>query len=123
MQASRNDPIFRNSLQIRKAAMEAIIELDHSDKWTEALRFPSRKSECALFLPGHQVFFWKRTHILKGRHTRQVERWYGPGVVIGHEWDQDDERDSYCTSYDVKRFCSNSSYVWEGDRGRAPTIE
>ena len=32
MQASRQDPAFRNSLQIRKAAMKAIIELGHSDK-------------------------------------------------------------------------------------------
>ena len=41
----------------------------------------------------------ERTHILKGRRTRQVERWYGPGVVIGHEWDQEAERDSYWISY------------------------
>ena len=47
MQASRQDQACHQSLQIRKAAMKAIIELDHSDTWTGALRFPSRKAECA----------------------------------------------------------------------------
>ena len=99
MQASRQDPAFRNSLQIRKAAMKAIIELDHSGTWTEALRFSIQKIRMCLVFVGHHVFFWKRTRILKGRRTRQVERWYGPGVVIGHEWDQEAERDSYWISY------------------------
>ena len=41
---------------------------------------------------------------LKGRKARLVERWYGPGVVVGHEWDGTAQRDSYWVSYGGKCF-------------------
>ena len=105
--ASNDDPVFKKSMEIRKSAMRAIIDLDHSEKWREAIKFLSRKSECAMFLPGHQVFFWKKAQQasnLRGHRARIVERWYGPGVVIGHEWDQQAQRDSYWVSYGGKCF-------------------
>ena len=82
--------------------MEALIDLDHSEKWNDAKKFPSRAAHGSLFLLGHQVFFWKKAKTassLKGKRSRLVERWYGPGVVIGHEWDGAAHRDTYWVSY------------------------
>ena len=107
IEAAHENPVFKQSMQIRKSAMKALIDLDHSEKWRDAIKFPSRKAECAMFLPGHQVFFWKKSPTganLKGRRARLIERWFGPGVVIGHEWDQTAERDSYWVSYGGKCF-------------------
>ena len=105
--AAQNDPTFQRSMQFRKSAMISLINLDHSEKWSDAIKFPSRKSESAMFLPGHQVFFWKKAQTasnLKGKRARLPERWYGPGVIIGHEWDQTAARDSYWVSYGGKCF-------------------
>jgi hypothetical protein len=105
--ATASDPLILRSLSMRKTAMKALIDLDHSEKWKDAIKFPSRKAECAAFLPGHQVFFWKKQTVagnLKGRRARTTERWYGPGVVIGHEWDLHAQRDSYWVSYGGKCF-------------------
>ena len=58
-------------------------------------------------MPGHQVFFWKKAQTasnLKGRGAKLAERWYGPGVIIGHEWDQAASRDSYWVSYGGRCF-------------------
>ena len=87
--------------------MKALIDLDHSEKWRDAIKFPSRKSECSMFLPGNQIFFWKKSNTqsnLKGKQARLTERWYGPGTVIGHEWDGEAKRDSYWVSYGGKCF-------------------
>ena len=40
--------------------MKTVIELDHSEKWTAACKYPSRPAETNLFLPGHQVMFWRK---------------------------------------------------------------
>ena len=105
--ASKDNPQFNRSMELRRTAMKALVDLDHSDKWRDAIHFPSRKAECSMFLPGHQVFFWKKAQTgsnLKGRKGRLVERWYGPGVIVGHEWDQTVQRDSYWVSYGGKCF-------------------
>ena len=44
---------IQDSLAFRRSAMKAVIELDHSQKWAEAIKFPSRPTEVQLFLPGH----------------------------------------------------------------------
>ena len=70
--AAGSDPEFKRSMEIRKSAMRALIDLDHSEKWRDAIKFPSRRAECSMFLPGHQVFFWKKaqtTSNLKGRRS------------------------------------------------------
>ena len=41
----------RTSMEIRKAAMKAVIELDHSEKWAEAIKYPSRTEAANFFLP------------------------------------------------------------------------
>lgn len=33
------------------------------------------------------------------QQSKRVERWYGPAVVIGHEWAQEQHKASYWTSY------------------------
>ena len=62
MAQSRQDAGARRSMKIRAAAFKAIIDLDHSSKWAQAIKYPSRteKSLVSLFLPGQQVFFWKK---------------------------------------------------------------
>ena len=54
------DELIRQTMAFRKAAMHAVVELDHSEKWADAIKFPSRPSEAQLFLPGHQVVFWRK---------------------------------------------------------------
>ncbi len=73
---SREDPHARKSMEIRAAAMTAVIELDHSTKWAQAIKFPSRteKTMVSLFLPGQQVFFWKKaSNKQQKKHDQQVE--------------------------------------------------
>ena len=84
--------------------MKAVIDLDHSTKWAEAIKFPSRPSEVALFLPGHQVAFWKKALTsLKGRSSKSIYRWR-LGIVIGHEWDHKHMSDSYRISSEGRLF-------------------
>ena len=82
--------------------------------------FLLEKADCPLFLPGHQVFFWKKSNLasnLKGRRSRIIERWWGPGVVIGHEWDQTAKRDSYWVSYGGRCFMVANTHL------RHPEVE
>ena len=37
--AAGADAVYKKSMEIRKAAMKAIIELDHSEKWAAALKY------------------------------------------------------------------------------------
>lgn len=81
----------------RKLAFKAVIYHGCSQIWKEAIRCSSRLVEAYYYLPGERVFFWKRglqarlkydqekiTYSNNSRPARQVERWYGPAVVIGH---------------------------------------
>ena len=93
--AAGSDPVYRRSMEIRKAAMKAITELDHSEKWAAALKYPSRSDVPNFFLPGAQVFFYsagtKKNR--KGRSSRSTPgNWHGPAVVIGTEWDRDQSK-------------------------------
>ena len=124
--AANDNPVFKRSMAIRKSAMKAMIDLDHSEKWREAIKFPSRKAECALFLPGHQVFFWKKAQTaanLKGRRARLIERWWGPAVVIGHEWDADAQRDSYWVSWGGKAFLVSGTHMRHAEIAECLTQE
>ena len=82
--------------------MKAIIELDHSEKWAAALKYPSRADLPNFFLPGTQVFFYsagtKKNR--KDRASRSTPgNWHGPAVVIGTEWDKDQSKESYWLRY------------------------
>ena len=60
VEAHKTDPTLNKARQLCKIAMKAVIELDHSDKWAAACKYPSRPAETNLFLPGHQVMFWRK---------------------------------------------------------------
>ena len=82
--------------------MKAVIELDHSEKWAAAIRFPSRPDSPMFLLPGQQCFFYaaqsKQKH--KGRRSQSTPgNWHGPAVVIGTEWDQGQQKESYWIRY------------------------
>ena len=91
-----HDQQIQKSLAFRKSGMKAVIDLDHSTKWAEAIKFPSRPENVQLFLPGHQVAFWRQAKGTpgKGRRAKIPARWR-LGVVIGHEWDTERMSDSY----------------------------
>ena len=55
---SQADSVWTKSMEIRKAAMKSVIELDHSEKWAAAIKFPSRTEFPNFYLPGEQVFFY-----------------------------------------------------------------
>ena len=40
--SSGTDPAYRQSMNFRRAAMKAVVELDHSTKWSQAIRQPTR---------------------------------------------------------------------------------
>ena len=108
---AQKDPQLLQSLQFRKQAMKAVIDLDHSTKWAEAIKFPSRPVEVSLFLPGHQVAFWKKAMTsLKGRAARSIARWR-LGVIIGHEWDHNHMSDSYWISSEGRLFLVPGQHV------------
>ena len=71
--AAVSNPVLRKSMQIRKAAVKALIDLDHSEKWADAIKFPSRASHCAMSLPGHQVFSWKRQRQLVTLKAKELD--------------------------------------------------
>ena len=57
---AQTDAELLRSMTFRKVAMKAVIDLDHSEIWANAIKFPSRPQETDLFLPGHQVAFWRK---------------------------------------------------------------
>ena len=95
--ASTTDSAYRRSMDFRRVAMKAVIELDHSEKWSQAIKMPSRPEVPNVFLPGNQVFFWRTAgKAKKGRISRSATAcWEGPAVVIGHEWDDGVQKNSY----------------------------
>lgn len=65
---TRDDPADLRSMTYRTLAMKAVIDLGHSERWKDAIKYPSKPIEAKYVLPGEQVFFWKR-----GRHARLTE--------------------------------------------------
>lgn len=72
------DAVAKTSMKIRKAAPEAAVGLDHSDKWSQSIQFPPRPLEVALLLPDRQVMFGKHAakSARKGRQARLSSRWH-----------------------------------------------
>ena len=72
--AAGADPVYKRSMEIRKSAMKAVIELDHSEKWAAALKYPSRSDLPNFFLPGAQVLFYSAgtKQKRKGRMSRST---------------------------------------------------
>ena len=94
--ASTTDTFYKRSIDCRRAAMRSIVELDHSTKWSNAIKQPVRPEVPTVYLPGYQVFFHRKGKGNKGRRSRSAARcWEGPAVVIGHEWGDGTQRNSY----------------------------
>lgn len=96
-----NNEDFQRALAIREAASKAVVHLDHSEKYHEAIsRLPL--PEHGPFLPGAQVYYWQAqgaAHRSKGRRRRQHDRWRGPATVIGRETREDGQRTAYWLSH------------------------
>ena len=45
-------------MEILEAAMKAVIQLDHSEKRAQAVKYPSRNEMPKFFVPGAQVLFY-----------------------------------------------------------------
>ena len=87
MQECLEDPVFRQAIEMREQAMTAIVELDADQRWKRALASGLSKSTIT-YIPGSQVFFWKRAHSTKnlnGRKAPLFHRWHGPAVVLGDQ--------------------------------------
>ena len=64
--ASTVDQAYKRSIDFRRSAMRAVIELDHSTKWSQAIKQPTRPEVPTVYLRGNQVFFLE----LKGRRRK-----------------------------------------------------
>ena len=87
MEEALTDPIFRRTLKIRTAAMEAIVKLDADARWQRLMASGIRKKPQE-WQPGAQVFFWraqKAPQTGRGRRARMFKRWHGPAVVLGQQ--------------------------------------
>lgn len=84
----------------RKLALTAVLDLECSQRWTEAIKYPSRPIAAKYDFFGEPVLFWRRgrparfkedqdtrKELNNSRLARNVDRWYGPAVVSGHEDD------------------------------------
>ena len=79
--AATEEREYRTSMEIRKAAMKAVVELDHSEKWAQAIKFLSRNEPPTFFVPGSQCFFYSAAERKnrKGRQSRSTAgNWHGP---------------------------------------------
>ena len=80
---------FQRRLAIREAARMAWVRMDNSSKLRKAMVARVRPVR-GLWLPGLQVYFWKRagrskTQGLRGRARQEPERWIGPAIVLSQE--------------------------------------
>ena len=94
---THSDPVCAKAYKMREAAMKAVVQLDHDEKWKRALKYTSRTTGDQFF-PGDQVFYWRRQgsgKTFKGRRAALASRWHGPAVVIGREWEKDRQTSSY----------------------------
>lgn len=105
---TRQDPAHVRRMYDRTLAVNAVIDLDCSQRWKEASTYPTIPAEATYYLPGEQVFFWerglqarlkpcqeKRHAVNHSRPARRTDIWYGLAIVIGHEYDGEARRDSY----------------------------
>ena len=85
---ARRDESLARYFQLEFAAMAALVRLDHSDRYRRAIQSAPRQPCLDLFV-GQQIYVWRRgaTHKrrLKGRSSRELNRWHGPAIVIGEE--------------------------------------
>ena len=93
----QTNPQLRRSNQVREAALKKIIEMDHNEKWRNAARqyVPTEKD---IYFPGAAVYYWKKQQAARqqaGRMARSPDRWHGPAIVIGREWDKTHAKNSY----------------------------
>ena len=61
IQASTTDTAYKKSIDFRRAAMRSVVELDHSTKWSNAIKAPVRPEVPTIFLPGNQAVSY--THL------------------------------------------------------------
>ena len=96
------DAVYQRSLQIRREAMKAIVDLDHSQRYHRAISARPHLEAPHVFLPGAQVYYWQAQGApgrFRGRRRRQFDRWRGPGTVIGRERRDGQEREGYWVSH------------------------
>ena len=70
------DPVAKRTMEFRLAAMKKVVEMDHDGKWAQAIKYPSRvdKTRVSMFLPGHQVFFWKKASPNQAKNAKEKKR-------------------------------------------------
>ena len=56
LELAHTDPIFAKSFQVRQSAMRAVVELDHNERWRDALKYTSR-SDRDVFSPAIKFIF------------------------------------------------------------------
>lgn len=57
---TRDAPAHTRRMQYRKVAMRAVTELDHSERWRDAIGCPSCLAEATHYLPVEHATVWKR---------------------------------------------------------------
>ena len=50
LELTHTDPLYAKAYRIREAAMKAVIELDHSERWRDSLKYTSRSDGDVFFL-------------------------------------------------------------------------
>ena len=71
--ASATDTAYRRSMDFRRSAMRAVVELDHSTKWSQAIQKPTKSEVPTVYLPGNQVFFYRtRVRVRRGDFHDQL---------------------------------------------------
>jgi hypothetical protein len=83
------DPVYQRAMQIREAAMRAVVALDHDTKWREAIARRVRPT-LRTYVPGNLVVYWQQHRArqnARGRLRTDPYHWHGPTVVIGRDWD------------------------------------
>lgn len=109
---TRDDTAHLRNMNYRKLACNAVIALDCTHSWKDAIMYPSILVDTKFYLPAEHVFSWERglqarltddqenrKEYTMSRPARQVERWYGPAVVTGHAYDGEARIDAYWISF------------------------
>ena len=77
------DPVLMRTMQMRRAAQEAFVFLDSSERVRHAILSGPRPLQ--QFQPGDLVFFWRRDADVQAFRVEHVHsRWHGPAIVISH---------------------------------------